>query len=173
VGLGPGRRVVLGRIVGVYGLRGWVKIRSETEPREGILHYSPWLIGDSGSERAVSDGRRQGKGIVARLAGCDDRDQAMALVDQEIAVTRDRLAPPTAEEFYWIDLEGLEVWANPEAGAAPVKLGVVDHLFATGANDVLVVKGDRERLLPFIWDQVVRSVDFGSGRIEVDWDPDF
>jgi 16S rRNA processing protein RimM len=165
--------VVLGRIVGVYGVRGWIRIRSETEPPEGILGYSPWLVGDPAVEREVIEGRRHGKGIVAHLAGCDDRDRALSLMDQEIAVTRDRLPPPTDDEFYWTDLEGMEVWTLAEAGATPVRLGVVDHLFSTGVNDVLVVTGDRERLLPFTWDEVIRSVDFEVGRIEVDWDPDF
>lgn len=169
----PGRRVVLGRVVGVYGVRGWVKILSETEPREGILGYSPWLIGVPGVERAVVEGRRHGKGIVARLEGCEDRDQAMALLNQEIAVTRDRLPPPSEDEFYWADLEGLEVWTLGGPASESVRLGVVDHLFSTGVNDVLAVVGDRERLIPFAWDQVIRSVDFDRGRIEVDWDPEF
>jgi len=173
VGHGPRRRVVLGRIVGVYGVRGWVKVRSETEPREGILGYSPWLVGEAGEELEVTEGRRHGKGIIVHLAGCDDRDRAMALVDQEIAVTRDRLPPSTDDELYWIDLEGLEVWTSAKAGMVAVRLGVVDHLFSTGVNDVLVVSGERERLLPFTWGEVVRSVDLETGRIEVDWDPDF
>lgn len=162
------KRVVLGRIAGVHGVRGWVKVFSETEPREGILKYSPWMLGLSTTPRRVLEGRRQGKGIVARIEGCEDRDQAASLVDQEISVTRDRLPAPSVDEFYWIDLEGLSVF-----GADGSSLGIVDHLFSTGANDVLVVKGDRERLLPFIWDDVIRSVDFEQGRIEVDWDPDF
>lgn len=165
---GAAKRVVLGRIAGVYGVRGWVKVFSETEPREGILGYSPWLVGDSPTPRAVLEGRRHGKGVVARIEGCDDRDQAAALVDQEIAVTRARLPPSRSDEFYWTDLEGLEVW-NREG----IRLGVVDHLFSTGANDVLVVSGERERLLPFAWDDVIRSVDFDQRRIEVDWDPEF
>jgi 16S rRNA processing protein RimM len=116
----------------------------------------------------VAEGRIHGKGLVARVAGCDDRDQAAALVGLEIAVTRDRLPPPKADEFYWIDLEGLEVRT-----LEGTSLGVVDHLFSTGVNDVLAVVGERERLLPFAWDSVVRSVDFERRLIEVDWDPDF
>jgi 16S rRNA processing protein RimM len=162
------RRVVLGRISGVYGVRGWVKVFSDTRPREGILRYSPWLLGDAKEPKAVLEGRLQRKGVVARIAGCEDRDQAAALLDQEIAVPRDRLPPPSADEFYWVDLEGLEVIT--EEGTV---LGMVDHLFSTGANDVLVVSGDRERLLPFAWDEVIRDVDFETGRIRVDWDPDF
>jgi len=165
---GAAKRVVLGRVVGVYGVRGWVKVFSETDPREGILRYSPWLVGNSLTPRPVLEGRRHGKGVVARIAGCDDRDQAAAMVDQEIAVSRDRLPPPRLDEFYWIDLEGLEVWT-----ADGTHLGAVDHLFSTGANDVLVVTGERERLLPFAWGDVIKSVDFDQRRIEVDWDPEF
>jgi 16S rRNA processing protein RimM len=167
-GGGEPKRVVLGHIAGVYGVQGWVKVRSETDPRDSILRYSPWLIGDSEVPRRVAEGRIHGKGLVARVAGCDDRDQAAALVGLEIAVTRDRLPPPKADEFYWIDLEGLEVRT-----LEGTSLGVVDHLFSTGVNDVLAVVGERERLLPFAWDSVVRSVDFERRLIEVDWDPDF
>ncbi len=163
----PGR-VVLGRISGVFGVRGWVKIYSETEPRDGILRYSPWMVGESGEPRRVLDGRLHGKGVVARIEGCDDRDQAALLVDQEIAVTRDRLPPPRSDEFYWVDLEGLQV-----VTLAGQVLGTVSHLFSTGANDVMVVVGERERLIPFTWDTAIRSVDFESRLIQVDWDPDF
>jgi len=163
----PGR-IVLGRICGLFGVRGWLKIHSETEPRDGILRYSPWMVGESGAPKRVLEGRLHGKGVVARIEGCDDRDQAALLVDQEIAVTRDRLPPPRPDEFYWIDLEGLEV-----VTLAGQPLGTVSHLFATGANDVLVVVGERERLIPFSWDQAIRLVDFDRRLIQVDWDPDF
>jgi 16S rRNA processing protein RimM len=162
------KRLVLGHIDGVYGVRGWVKVFSETVPREGILRYSPWLLGNSDQPRRVAEGRAHSKGVVVRLEGCDDRDQAQALVGQEIAVTRDRLPPAKADEFYWIDLEGLAVETLDG-----VALGQVSHLFSTGANDVLVVVGERERLLPFTWDAVVRNVDFERRLIQVDWDPDF
>ena len=168
-GSGPGgQRLVLGHIDGVYGVRGWVKVFSETAPREGILRYSPWLLGTAPTPRRVAEGRAHGKGVVVRLEGCDDRDQAAALVGQEIAVTRDRLPPPKADEFYWIDLEGLAVET-----LEGVALGQVSHLFSTGSNDVLVVVGERERLLPFTWDAAVRAVDFERRLIQVDWDPDF
>jgi 16S rRNA processing protein RimM len=162
------RRIVLGHIAAVFGVRGWVKVYSETDPREGILRYSPWLLGGSGRPVRVLEGRLQGKGVVAHLEDCEDRDQAAALVGQEIAVTRDRLPPPSPDEFYWTDLEGLAVET-----LTGIRLGMVSHLFSTGANDVLVVVGERERLLPFTWGQVIRSVDFDDGLIRVDWDPDF
>lgn len=162
------KRVVLGRIAGLYGVRGWVKIVSETDPRESILRYAPWLVGPEWAVRRVLEGRLHGKGIVARLDGCEDRDQAALLVGRDIAVTRDQLPPARADEFYWIDLEGLAVVTDQG-----VDLGRVDHLFSTGVNDVLVVKGERERLLPFAWGDVVKDVDFARGCIQVDWDPEF
>jgi len=158
--------IVLGRVTGLYGVRGWVKVFSETDPRENILAYAPWYV--DGEPRTVAEGRLHGRGLVARLAGCEDRDQAAELIGREIAIRRDQLPPPSPDEFYWADLEGLRV--ETIHGLA---LGEVSHLLATGANDVLVVRGERERLLPFVWDQVVHAVDFEAGVIRVDWDPDF
>jgi 16S rRNA processing protein RimM len=162
------RRLILGRIAGVYGVRGWVKVFSETDPIENILDYSPWYLGAADEPRAVAEGKRHGKGLIARVEGCHDRDQAAALVGMEIAVDRDRLPPPDADELYWADLEGLAV---ETMGGTP--LGSVERLFSTPGNDVLVVAGDRERLIPFLWDQVIKDVDLASGVIRVDWDPDF
>jgi 16S rRNA processing protein RimM len=160
--------LVLGRVSGLYGVRGWVKVFSETEPRDNILSYEPWYLGAAHRPRRLAEGRLHGKGLVVRLEGCENRDQAAALVGQEIAVRRDQLPPPEIDEIYWFDLEGLTVETLDG-----VSLGRVDHVFATAGNDVLVVKGDRERLLPFVWDQVVRDVDLELGRIRVDWDLDF
>ena len=162
------RMLVVGRISGLYGVRGWVKVFSETEPRDNILTYQPWYLGESRGPRRLAEGKCHGKGLIARLEGCDDRDQVAALVGQEVAVRRDQLPPPDAGELYWADLEGLRVET-----IGGVNLGRVDRLFSTAANDVLVVTGDRERLLPFVWDQIVKDVDLGLGRIRVDWDPEF
>lgn len=163
--------VTLGHVSGLYGVRGWIKVYSDTDPREGILRYSPWYLdrGRGLETWEVEQGRRQGRNVVAKLAGCDDRDAAAELLKATIAVRReqlhDRLAPG---EYYWTDLEGLEVVTT-----GGTSLGRVDHLFETGANDVLVVKGERERLLPYIWDQVVKEVDLDNRRMVVDWDPEF
>lgn len=162
------RLIVVGRVAGLFGVHGWIKVFSETDPRENILRYDPWVVGSAGESFRVIEGRRHGKGLVARLAGCDDRDQAAALVGREIAVRRDQLPPPQPDEFYWVDLEGLAV---VHVSGRP--LGQVERLFPTGANDVIVVRGERERLVPFVWGDVVRDVDFDAGRILVDWDPDF
>ncbi|MEJ2059743.1 MAG: ribosome maturation factor RimM [Gammaproteobacteria bacterium] len=164
------KRVVLGRVSGLYGVKGWVKVFSETQPRENILSYSPWQLKIQGEwqTRTVETGRRQGKGVVAKLEGCDERDAAAALMGAEIAVSRDQLPPLESGEYYWADLVGLQVETLDG-----VPLGVVDHLFETGANDVVVVKGARERLIPFVRPEVVREIDLAAGRMRVDWDPEF
>ncbi len=162
--------IVMGRISGLFGVRGWVKVYSYSEPREGILNYSPWFLRQNDSWQAIEmlSGHRQGKGVVAHLQGCDDRDQATALMGCEIAVQRDQLPELAKDEYYWSDLQGLRV-VNLEG----VELGKISHLFETGANDVVVVKGDRERLIPYTWGEAVRNVDLDAGLMIVDWDPDF
>lgn len=164
------REVLLGRLVGASGVRGEVKLESWTSPRLAIFSYQPWILRSRAGETSVSgaSGREQGKGIVARLPGSDDRDQAEALRGAEILVPRSALPEAAPGEYYWIDLEGLAV-LNREG----VELGHVSHLFETAANDVMVVRGERERLIPFIVGRFVESVDLDARRIVVDWDPDF
>ena len=167
-----GRRVLIGRIVGLYGVQGWLKIESWAEPRMKIFDYQPWLLStESGSETQIAGakGRQQGKGMVAQLPGIDDREQAAALIGMDIHVAREQLPPPGKDEYYWVDLEGLEVVTTED-----VVLGRVSHLFATGSNDVVVVRdGARERLIPFIQGSYVRLVDMSAKRMVVDWDPEF
>ncbi len=167
-----GRRVLVGRIVGLYGVQGWLKIESWTEPRTRIFDYQPWLLATAPgteTEMAGVKGRPQGKGLICQLPCVDDRDTAAALVGLDIHVARELLPPPGKDEYYWVDLEGLEVVTTEG-----VALGRVTHLFATGANDVVVVRdGERERLIPFVQGVYVRSVDLSGGRMVVDWDPEF
>ncbi|SIQ49386.1 ribosome maturation factor RimM [Solilutibacter tolerans] len=166
-----GKRILVGEIMGAFGVRGEVKIRSHTEPETAIFRYQPWLLRDArGNERALEGvrGRSGAKGVVAQLPGVEDRDASEALRGTEIYVPREALPPPKPGEYYWVDLEGLRV---ETVGGVP--LGILDHVFATGANDVLAVRGDRERLIPFIQPDVVTQVDFDTGVITVDWDPDF
>lgn len=166
---GQDKRVVVGRIAGLFGVRGWVKVFSHTQPLDNILCYTPWLLLRNGQWTPVKPlaGRIHGKGIVAQLEGCDDRDAAAALVGCDIAIERSQMPPAEADEVYWADLIGLKV-----VTLDGVELGVVDHLLETGANDVVVVHGERERLLPYVA-QVIREVDLDGGLLRVDWDPDF
>jgi 16S rRNA processing protein RimM len=167
---GSEKFVLLGKVVGVHGVRGELKLESYTEPRTQIFRYSPLLMRSAAGERTIDGcrGRAQGKGIVAELPGVDGRDAAMALVGTEIWVARSALPKAKPGEYYWCDLEGLEV-----VTVEGVSLGKVSHLVATGANDVLVVNdAERERLIPFLPGQFVTEVDL-EGRITVDWDPEF
>lgn len=163
--------LVVGRINGLHGVRGWVKVYSHTQPRENILTYTTWYLQRDGQWRPVQleDGRTQGKGVVAKLQGVDDRDAAALLMETPVAIHREQLPQAAPGEYYWTDLEGLAV-VNREG----VHLGVVSYLMETGANDVLVVKeGGNERLIPFVQGQFVLDVDLAAGVITVDWDPDF
>jgi 16S rRNA processing protein RimM len=163
-------RVVLGRVGGLYGVRGWVKLWSYTDPVDNLLAYRDLELGQGGAWRPVRllEGRHHGEGLVARFEGVSDRDSAALLVGAELAVARERLPAPEEGEYYWTDLVGLEV-VNRDG----LSLGRVGEMIATGANDVMVVSGDRERLVPFLPGRFVDEVDLAGGRIYVDWDPDF
>lgn len=166
----PGDMVPVGRITGAMGIKGWIKLRSDTQPFEHILSYSPWYLqtDDGWVAREVCEGRLQPKGLVVRLQGCEDRDAALELRGTLIAVRRDQLEPLDEGQYYWADLMGLRV-----LNLQGVLLGKVLDLLETGSNDVLVVDGDRERLIPFIRQQVIQKVDLAAGQIWVDWDADF
>lgn len=164
--------ILAGRVAGAHGVKGWLKVESYTEPLEALLDYQPWLVTKSGTAPParfeVVQGRAAGRSLVVELRGVADRDDAVALRGAEIFIAREQLPELAADEYYWADLQGLRV-----INSAGVELGVVDHLLETGANDVLVVRGAREHLVPFIRQQVIKKVDLQAGVIEVDWDPDF
>lgn len=173
--------VKLGRISGVFGVKGWLKVYSDTEPHDNILSYSPWYLrrrNDLGEWQRyeVKTGRVHGKGLVVHLEGCNDRDEAAALVGRTVAIRTEQLPAAGKDEYYWRDLIGLEVVTT-----AGESLGVVEQMLETGANDVLVVRTSetgngkkvRERLIPYIREQVIREIDLQAGRLVVDWDPEF
>ncbi|NIB43005.1 ribosome maturation factor RimM [Pseudomaricurvus alkylphenolicus] len=171
--------VNVGRISTVFGVKGWVKIHSETEPMENIFSYNPWWLKTRHGVKAVEvdEHRPHGKGMVAHIKGIDDRDQAQELCRVTIAVERDQMPELEVGEYYWHQLQGLSVITEYEGQES--RLGTVTRLLETGANDVLVVQGDEqsvdqeERLIPYVPDQFVTSVDLDAGEIRVDWDPDF
>ena len=191
-------KVILGRITGVYGVKGWLKVFSHTDPMESIIDYSPWYIRAENRKKApwtevkLAAGKRHAKTVIVRLEDCNDRDQAMAYIGSEIAIEQQQLeALQGKDEYYWRDLFGLRV-----VNLQGVELGVVKTLMETGVNDVLVVvsekevaekereeiggaetedaKADyRERLIPWTMDNAIIAVDLEQGVITVDWDPDF
>lgn len=167
-----GHRILLGRVLGALGLRGEVRIESWTEPRDAIFRYQPWTLRDEqGNERQCHGvrGRDTGKHVLGVFPEVADRDAAEALRGLEIHIPRSALPPAAPGEYYWADLEGLRVCT-----VDGVDLGKVSHLFATGANDVLVARDDeRERMIPFVQPQYITAIDLEQGIVTVDWDPDF
>jgi 16S rRNA processing protein RimM len=167
---------IVGKITTAFGIKGWVKVYSFTEPMKNILNYKRWLLKVNGQWKAyqLRDGKPQGKGLVAALQGVDDRDEALALSQVEIAIPSDELPQLENDEFYWFQLEGLKVVTlNGQL------LGKVSHLFNSGApHDVLTVKGcegsvdQQERLIPYV-EQTVKNVDLEAGEIQVDWEADY
>lgn len=162
--------VELGKVTGTYGVRGWVKIFSYTEHRQGILDYNPWHLLHKGQTTTweVIEGKAHGKGMIARLHGIEDRDQATELIGSVIRIRRDQLPPAREGEYYWSDLIGLQVTTTQGED-----LGRIDRMLETGAHDVMVIQGDRERLIPFVQGRYVRDIDLDQGRMVVDWDPEF
>ena len=142
---------------------------SYTDPREAVLNYDRWLLsGKNGwQEVVVAEGQRHGKTIIARIDGFDDRDQAADFIGRDIGVPRDDLPETESGHYYWSDLEGLRVVRRDGT-----ELGRVDYMLETGANDVMVVRGETEQLIPFVLDKVVLDVDLAKGEISVDWEWD-
>ncbi len=161
----------VGEISGVFGVKGWIKVFSLTDPRENIISYSPWTLkkGNEVKQVKLVSGKRQGKSIVAQIEGLTDRNDAELLRGWKILIDKSQLPKTEEGVYYWTQLIGLFV--ETDQG---ISLGKVDSLLETGANDVLIVKDDKqERLIPFINGQVIKQVDLDDRKIIVDWDPDF
>jgi 16S rRNA processing protein RimM len=167
---------VLGKVSTAFGIKGWIKVFSYTDPVTNILDYPIWQLKIQGQWKkfSVLQGKAQGKGLVAQLEGINDRDQALAIAKAEIAVPTEALPELEENEHYWFQLEGLKV-VNTDG----VWLGQVKELFESGGgNQVMVIKpcegsvDQRERMLPYV-DQFVLEVDLDRAEIQVDWDPDF
>ena len=172
----PPGEVRLGSIRGSHGIQGGVKVFSYTDPREAIFGYSPWILRRDGDQTQVEviTGHTQGRRLIAQLKKIEDREGADSLTGYDIYVHQDVLPSLEAGEVYWFELEGLTVRNDKQ-----VILGEVEQLLETGANDVLVVKpspasvDNRQRLIPYVQQRVVKGVDWETGEIEVLWDPDY
>ncbi|HSC17090.1 MAG TPA: ribosome maturation factor RimM [Gammaproteobacteria bacterium] len=162
--------VILGRVSGVFGVKGWLKVQSYTEPRDNIVGFGAWTLRMNGVDHAfeVEDGHSHAGSVVAKLHGIDDREKAREWIGADIVVARERLPAIAEGELYWTDLEGLEVRTT-----SGIALGKVEHLLATGGNDVLVLDSVPQRLIPFVVGAVVKEVDLEKGLIVVDWSPDY
>ncbi len=175
------QNTVMGKVTSVYGVKGWVKVFSYTQPKENICQYTNWQLQDqSGAYKSVNvlDCKPHGNGLVALFEGAKDRDLAKLFCGMLVTVPSSELPSLPEGDFYWSQLQGLLVYALTEE-TGKVLLGKVSHLIETGSNDVLVVKkckdslDGQERLIPYLPEQVVKLVDLHKGVIEVDWDPDF
>ena len=162
------RAVVLGRVGAPFGVQGWVKVNSYTNPPEGIAGYGSWDLVRAGraERRAVLEWKRAGRAVAVRLEGVDSRDAAQALTGCDVQVDRSELAPTASGEYYWHDLIGLEV-RNREGA----ELGRVEGVLEMPAHPVLVLRGERERLVPLVPERLV-EVDLDAGRVTVDWHPE-
>ncbi len=171
----PDSHVVMGRIGAPWGVKGWVKLFSFTDPADNLLDYHRyWTQGGDGLQSVEFDEIKvHGHDFVAHIKGCDVREEACRYTGQELLIARTEL-PELDAGFYWYQLEGLRVVTQ-----SGQDLGIVHHLMETGANDVLVVKGDAqsvdkiERLLPWIKDSVIKQVDLKQRLILVEWDKDY
>jgi 16S rRNA processing protein RimM len=163
-----GRPVILGRIGAPFGVQGWLKVQSYTDPLEGIAGYPTWELhrGSSLGRKAVLEWKRAGSGVAVRLEGVDSREAAQALTGAEVRVERAELPPTAPGEYYWHDLVGLDAY-SPEG----VPLGRVAGILDMPAHPVLVLEGDRERLVPLVPERLA-GVDLEAGRLTLDWHPD-
>lgn len=171
------KEIILGKIGAVYGIKGWLKIHSYTEEPEAIFDYSPWVLNLGGNKQnvEVSEWRRHNNGLIAKFSDINDRNDAQLRTGAEIIVADEQLPELPEGEFYWRDLIGMDV-VNEQG----YNFGKVTDIMETGSNDVLVVKanrndafGKKERLIPYLEDQVIKSVSLDNKQIDVDWDPGF
>lgn len=163
----------MGRVVAPYGVFGWLKVLPDTETLESLLDYDNWWLGkdDNWQELTVKEAKIHNDVLVVKLQGIDDRDAAFACKGKQVAVPRNALPEAAKNEYYWSDLIGLTVENQQK-----VVFGQISDVFATGANDVIVVgeagTDSRERLIPFTA-QTILDVDLAAKTMLVDWDADF
>lgn len=160
--------VIVGKIASTHGVKGWLKILSYTEHGPDIIHYLPWRILNAAGEwevLSIEESKVQETGILAKFSGIDTPEVAKQLTGKTIAIERSLLPRLSSDEFYWSDLEGMDV-----ININGQNLGKVRYLMATGSNDVLVVKGEKEHAIPYLKGTVIKEVDMAKRQILVDWE---
>ena len=161
------KRILVGHITGIYGVKGWLKIKSYTRPAENIFSYKPWYIKQDSDWREMNllEGKTHGKGLIAALEQLNDRDVARGLIGSDISILRSQLPELKKGEYYWHDLIGMQVIDQENK-----VLGHLKQIVETGANEVMVVVGDDRRLIPLVWEHYVQEVNHDEGIIRVDWE---
>lgn len=170
------KKVVLARIGKVHGLKGWVRLNSFTSPPDNLLEYQEFLIQQDGQEKPVllAECRQQADKLFGRFEGYDSPETARQLTGLDLYLRSNQLPELEQDEYYWHQLQGLNVFNLQQQ-----RYGKVQTLLETGANDVLVVRpdaesvDDRERLIPYLRDSVIKSIDLDGGKLTVDWEIDF
>ena len=164
--------IVIGKFVGVYAVRGWLKVLSFTRPKTNILTYTPWFIkrvGGQWQQLCLQESTQQGKHLIASLVGVADREQAMEFVGSEIAASKEQLPSAQEGEFYWHQLIGMQV-----LNITDEPLGIVTDMFETGRHDLLVVEQSKQRyLIPYVLDVYIKEVDIDLRVMRVDWQSDW
>ncbi len=162
-------KIVIGKFGKVHGVKGWIKVNSFADPKENILNFSPWFTQKHSAweEIDIEQVLLRGNNIVAKLTNIDDRETAQTYTNVDIYVEKSLLPNLPKGEYYWSDLEGLTV-INQDG----VDFGTVQHLLATGSNDVLMVKNTKERMIPYL-DDVIVDIDLDKKVITVNWDAEF
>jgi 16S rRNA processing protein RimM len=165
--------LLVGSIGKPHGIKGWLKINSYTEPTTNILLYQPWHLtksenNDSFHSIEIEDYQVYHQHLLVQFADCLTPEAARLLTHHKIYVERYKLAPLSETEYYWADLEGLKVYNDDN-----IYLGVVQTLLATGANDVLIVEGEKRYLIPFLLDNTIKSIDLEQQKMIVAWDANF
>jgi 16S rRNA processing protein RimM len=171
--------LVVGQLSGVFGVKGWLKVKSFTQPEENILSYTPWRLRMPSGQKVVEVDSYQMRpqGLVVHFKGLDDRNEAAQIARLEIEVDQSELPELQQGDYYWHQLMGLAVVTD--FMGCDQKLGQVKEVLETGANDVLVVIPEadsidqRERLVPYVPDLYVKSIDLTARVIRVWWDPEF
>ena len=157
--------ICVGHIMGAHGIKGWTRVYSHTSPRNNISSYGPLMLeSDNGLVQKQVKGQESGKHVLLKIEGVDDRNTAEALSGCKLFISRQQLPDLQADEYYWSELIGMSVESMQAES-----LGTVDSLLETGADDVLVVQGERQRLIPFVLGDIVKQVDRDENRIVVDW----
>ena len=162
--------VVIGRFGRPHGLKGFVSVISFTEPRDNILRYTHWhgCINTQWQPLKLLHLEMNNKFILAQVDGYQDREKSARLTNIDIAVKREQLPVLQPGEYYWDQLIGMQV-----VNLQDVLLGSVKEILPTGANDVLVVVGEKRHLIPYLMGRNVLEIDDSQRIITVDWDADF
>ncbi|CDZ77956.1 Ribosome maturation factor RimM [Legionella massiliensis] len=162
--------VVVGRFGRAHGIKGFVTVHSFTDPRENILRYTDWhaYIAKQWQPLKILHLEINDKSILAQIEGYREREQVANLTNVEIAISRSQLPSLMPGEFYWHELVDMQV-VNQQGQL----FGKVVEIMPTGANDVLVIEGDKRYLIPYLPGKFVIDVDRDQKLIKVDWDMDF